>query len=115
MVLFGFSKKGILFSMSSELKTFKLVDAGGSESAASASPPNSSLLELLPHDHALALEVRSSEINFDDLLKTKINTKGTTLQDQKKRLDDQKNLILKLRDGCALFLYYLKVRSRLFS
>jgi hypothetical protein len=88
--------------MSSELKAFKLVDAGGSESAAPASPPNSSLLELLPHDHALALEVRSSEINFDDLLKTKINTKGTTLQDQKKRLDDQKNLILKLRDGYAL-------------
>jgi hypothetical protein len=99
MAIFFLSKQGILFSMSSELKTFKLEGAGISESAASASPPNSTLLELLPHDHPLALEMRSSEINFDDLLKTKINTKGTTLQDQKKRLDDQKNLILKLRDG----------------
>ena len=95
--------------MSSELKTFKLEVAGSSELASSALPPNSELLELLPHDHALALELRSSEINFDDLLKTKINTKGTMLQDQKKRLDDQKNLILKLRDGNPIFVVSLYV------
>ena len=64
--------------------------------------PNADLLSVLPSDHALTSEVRGSEINFDELLKTKINSKGTTLQDQKKRLDDQKNLILKLRDGMPL-------------
>jgi hypothetical protein len=99
MEIVCFAEQGILFSMSSELKSFKLEDAGSTELASSALPPNHELLELMPRDHVLSLEVQSSEINFDELLKTKINTKGTTLQDQKKRLDDQKNLILKLRDG----------------
>lgn len=84
-----------------ELKTFKL---DGAVAAVVESPdPNAELLSVLPVDHPLVSEIRDSEINFDELLKTKINTKGTTLQDQKKRLDDQKNLILKLRDGMYTF------------
>jgi hypothetical protein len=92
----------LLFHFYTELKNFKLESASIAEAAASDAPaPNAELLSILPEDHPLTAEIRSSEINFDELLKTKINTKGTTLQDQKKRLDDQKNLILKLRDGMS--------------
>lgn len=90
----------LLIQIYAELKNFKLESASIAEAAAGEAPdPNAQLLSILPADHPLSSEIRSSEINFDELLKTKINTKGTTLQDQKKRLDDQKNLILKLRDG----------------
>jgi hypothetical protein len=44
-------------------------------------------------------ELRQSDFDFEELLKVKITGKGNTLQDLKKRLDDQKNLILRLREG----------------
>ncbi len=44
-------------------------------------------------------ELRKCDVNIDDLLKEKINAKGSSLQDLKKRQEDQKNLILKLREG----------------
>jgi hypothetical protein len=44
-------------------------------------------------------DLRRSDFDFEDLLKAKIVGKGNTLQDLKKRMEDQKNLILRLREG----------------
>eukprot|EP00960_Hanusia_phi_P047682 758517-Hanusia_phi.AAC.1 len=49
--------------------------------------------------HPLARELKKSNMNFSDILNTKISAKGSTLRDQKKHLDDQKSLICKLREG----------------
>ena len=54
-----------------------------------------------PAKSALEVELRKCDIDIEELLKEKINSKGTTLQDMKKRLDDQKNYIIKLREGIS--------------
>jgi hypothetical protein len=48
-------------------------------------------------------ELRKSDLDFEDLLKVKIVGKGNTLQDLKKRMEDQKNLILRLREGLKAY------------
>ena len=54
--------------------------------------------EEIPTD-PLEAELKKCDLDFEELLKLKINAKGSTLQDLKKRSDDQKSLILKLREG----------------
>jgi hypothetical protein len=51
------------------------------------------------NDCDLIAELRASTIDFEEVLKMKIGTKGATLADMKKRMEDQKNLIIKLREG----------------
>ena len=59
-------------------------------------------------------ELRQSDLNFDELMKVKIIGKGNTLQDLKKRLDDQKNLILRLREGLwAQLLFHTQILREL--
>ena len=48
-------------------------------------------------DHPLAQEFKRSEINFQELLETKISTKGQLMSDFKKRSEESKTLIISLR------------------
>jgi MarR-like DNA-binding transcriptional regulator SgrR of sgrS sRNA len=52
-----------------------------------------------PSEMSLEEHLRKCDVDFEELLKAKIISKGNTLQDMKRRLEDQKNLIVKLRDG----------------
>eukprot|EP00960_Hanusia_phi_P077133 768653-Hanusia_phi.AAC.2 len=55
--------------------------------------------EPIPGDPELVRELRASEINYEEILKTKISAAGKTLNDQKQRMAEQKSLILKLREA----------------
>ncbi len=50
-------------------------------------------------ENSLVAELRASAIDFEEVLKLKIGTKAATLADMKKRMEDQKTLIIKLREG----------------
>jgi hypothetical protein len=52
-------------------------------------------------DHPLCQEYKQSEINFQQLLDTKILTKGQALADLKKRSEESKGLIVSLRKAVS--------------
>ena len=52
-------------------------------------------------DHPIAQEFKRSEIDFQELLDTKISTKGQALSDLKKRSEESKTLIISLRKAVS--------------
>lgn len=52
-------------------------------------------------------DLRKCDFEFEEVMKIKINARGTTLQDLKKRMDDQKILIVKLREGLISILVFI--------
>ena len=57
-------------------------------------------------EKSLEFELRKCDVDFEELLKLKITGRGNALQDLKKRIEDQKNLILKLREGFQDRIFY---------
>ena len=81
----------ILQSKSSELKDHKIDSSELLLDDLSTDEPE------MPKPEGLEAELRESLIDFEEVLATKIVVKGKTLADDKKRMEAQKELILRLK------------------
>jgi len=87
----------ILQNKSTEMNTGKL-DASVAQIYKGEAEKEAEKFEAdLDGEHPLVQEFKRSEINFQELLDTKITTKGQALSDLKKRSEESKSLIISLR------------------
>ena len=87
----------ILQNKSTEMNTGKL-DASVARIYKDEAEKEAEAFEADPNgDHPIAQEFKRSEINFQELLDTKISTKGQLMSDFKKRSEESKSLIISLR------------------
>ena len=87
---------------STELNTGKL-DASVAQLYKDEAEKEAERFEADPNsnDHPLVQEFKKSQINFQELIDTKISTKGQQLSDLKKRSEESKSLIIALRKAVA--------------